>query len=189
VTLSADGSLLALTEVDKIAALMWDVEENSKLKELTGFQTAAPVYSLRFGPGGRSLIWISRARVQLMDIATGTLSKPFEHEDFVGGLALSSDGKTLITGAGPKINLWDVASGQARSGLAENGPVMDMALAPDNRLLAVATPQGCRLWDITTGKQTGFMPGVARLVAFSDDGRQLAVADDQGNIVLWRSGP
>jgi WD40 repeat protein len=186
--LSADGSLLALPEQDKIAAMIWDVEENSKLKELTGFQTAAPVYSVSFSPDGRSVIWLSRARVQIEDLASGALSQSFLHEDFVTGLALSTDRTTLVTAAGMKVTVWDTASGQARQTLMQPGIVFDVALAGDNHTLAIGGQTNTTIIDITNGKTLTTLPGIARDVAFSQDGRQLAVADDQGNVTLYRAG-
>jgi len=188
VTLSSDGSLLAMTEVDKIAAVIWDVEENSRLKELTGFQTAAPVYSVGFGPGGRTVVWLSRARIQMQDIASGALSQTFSHEDFVTAYALSPDRQTLITASGDKVTIWDVASTKVRSVLTEKGVVSDVALPADNHTLAIAGPQGVRLVDITNGKEITSLPGLAREVTFSEDGKQLATADDQGNVTLYRAG-
>jgi WD40 repeat protein len=196
--ISPDGSLVALTLTDRIAVQLWDVEEQRMLRELTGFRTAAPVYSVRFGPDGRSLIWLSRAKVQVMDLASGDFSRPFEHEDFVGALALTADRSTLFTSAGASLTAWSVASGQINT-RASRAPITAMALSPDDRTLAIATQmdgdsalptRGVKLLDAFSLNETltlpAKVPGGARLLAFSQDGRQLAVSDDAGLITLWR---
>jgi WD40 repeat protein len=126
--------------------------------------------------------------MQMQDIASGALSQTFSHEDFVTAYALSPDRQTLITASGDKVTIWDVASTKVRSVLTEKGVVSDVALAADNHTLAIAGPQGVRLVDITNGKEITNLPGPAREVTFSEDGKQLATADDQGNATLYRAG-
>jgi WD40 repeat protein len=185
--LSPDGSLVALTLVERIAVQLWDVEEQRLLREFTGFQTAAPVYSVRFGPGGRSLIWLSRAKVQVMDLATGAFGPAFEHEDFVGALALTTDRATLITGSGPKLTVWDVASGKSTLAEGQPGVITALALSSDDRTVAVATLQNVRLVDAKSARETGSLAAPnARMLAFSEDGRQLAVTDETGALTIWR---
>ena len=184
--LSSDGSLLALPEVDRITVELWDLEEQRQLKQLSGFEAAAPVYGVRFGPGGRTLVWVSRAKVQLQDLASGALGPAFQHEDPVAAVALTTDRSTLVTASGAKLTVWDVASGQGRTALALTAPVAALGLAPDNRTLAIATSQGVRLWDVQTAKELGTLQGNARLLAFSEDGKQLAAGEESGAITIWR---
>jgi WD40 repeat protein len=185
--ISPDGSLVALTLADRIAVQLWDVEEQRLLKEFTGFQTAAPVYGVRFSPDGRALVWGSRAKVQLMDLASGSFSTAVEHEDFVGSLALTTDRLTLITAAGPKLTVWDVASGKQKLSEDQPSTIRGLALSPDNRTIAVATSQNVRLLDVTSARETGTVAAPnARTLAFSQEGKQLAVSDETGLITLWR---
>jgi dipeptidyl aminopeptidase/acylaminoacyl peptidase len=185
--LSPDGSLVAITLADRIAVQLWDVEEQRLLREFTGFQTAAPVYGVRFSPDGRALIWLARAKVQVMDLASGAFSPAVEHEDFVGALALTADRSTLVTAAGPKLTVWDVATGKQKLSEGQPGIVTSLALSPDSRTIAVATPQNVRLVDITSARETATLAAPnARNLAFSEDGKQLAVSDEKGGITIWR---
>ena len=185
--ISPDGSLIALTLADRIAVQLWDVEEQRLLKEFTGFQTAAPVYGVRFSPDGRSLVWLSRAKVQVMDLASGSFSPALEHEDFVGALALTADRLTLITAAGPKLTVWDVASGKQKLAEGQPGVISAVALSRDGRTVAVATPQNVRLLDVASARETGTIAAAnARMLTFSEDGKQLASSDETGMITIWR---
>src|SRR5690606_10549899 len=63
---SPDGKVLAVTLADRIATQLWDVETGALADEVAGFETAAPAYSVQFGPAGRVLIWSARPTAQVM---------------------------------------------------------------------------------------------------------------------------
>ncbi len=50
VAFSVDGTLLATSRLDQIAVDIWHTDTGEMEQEVTGFQTAAPVYSATFGP-------------------------------------------------------------------------------------------------------------------------------------------
>jgi WD40 repeat protein len=77
-----DGKTLAVT-LEDIAVDLWDVPSGNLLRTLSGFESAAPVYGVQWSRDGRTLIWISRATVQLMDVTTGQLGTRFSYEEFV----------------------------------------------------------------------------------------------------------
>lgn len=198
---SPDGHMLAVVITDKIAADLYDVTNGSLVKEMAGFQTAAPVFSVRFSPDSRYLIWISRATVQDQEIASGSLGSILNHEDFVGDATLSPDNKILATVSAGQANsqpielvkLWDPVNGSMRGQLTEtNGLGSSLAFSPDGKLLAAASGNTFAIWDAASQKKLVVLAvdtdAITR-VAFSPDGQVLATASADGWLRLWRIGP
>jgi WD40 repeat protein len=197
---SPDGRTLALTSADEIAVTLWDVTTGQSQRTLSGFQTAAPVYSVIFSPDGRTLIWIARAKVQLMDINSGQLGNAFEHEDFVSDTALTPDGRILATASAgtvnnkyvPFVKLWDAASGRGLGTLIHGDEyTTSIAFSPDGRILAAGSGKSVILWDVATQEELITLSGHTdrvSSVAFSPDGRTLASAGSDGTVRLWQVG-
>lgn len=195
VTISPDGRQLAVTSADNIAVTLYDTATGQPTATLSGFETAAPVYGIRFDPTWHTAIWLARASVQLMDVATGQLGARFEHEDFVADLALSPDGRLLATAAGttingqstPAITLWDTQTGAKTAVLPQPAIVTSVSFSPDGALLAAGDIEGnILLWDVNQQSQVAALNDhveQVRQVAFSPDGRFLAASD--GQFRLW----
>ncbi len=92
---SPDGRTLLISSADDLAAYLYDSETGEHLQTLTGYSTAAPIYSVTFSPDGENLLWHSRATFQVQTVADGTLSEPVQFWDFVGVYALSPDSSVL----------------------------------------------------------------------------------------------
>jgi WD40 repeat protein len=116
---SPDGGLLAIPLMEEIAVELYDTQTGEAVRRLTGFETAAPVYGAVFSSNGEHLIWISRGRVQPMNIATGALGPGFSHQEFVSAVALAPDDSVLAVSTAatvndeytPVIQLWHPGSG------------------------------------------------------------------------------
>ncbi len=193
-----DGKTLATNSADQIAVLLWDVTTGKQTGTLKGFQTAAPVYSFAFSPDGKTLIWISRGTVQLMDIAANKMGARISHEDFVGAVAMTQDGTLLATLSATTVNkqlvglvkLVDAASGNEVVQLIQSkGIGSTLAFSPDGKLLAVGAEKTITLWDVVSQKEVGAITGHTdriNSVAFSPDGRTLASSSNDDTVRLWR---
>lgn len=182
-----DGKTFALTSMDEIAATIWDEQTGQQTKKLSGFQTAAPVYQVAFSSDGKTLLWISRGIIQLMDVASGKLGAKFEHEDFIFDQALAHDGRTLITAAEGTIIFWDVASGKKSKAGPPANPTA-LALSSGGRVLAVASGSSILLWDVAAQKQLRTLTGHGdrvTSVAFAPEGLTLASASDDDVVRVW----
>jgi WD40 repeat protein len=96
----------------------------------------------------------------------------FRHEGLLTEAAFPADGKFLATvGTDRCLRLWDLASGKL---LRQHCPLPDR-------------PGTLALYDVATGKRALRVPfvGSAPVVAFSADGRALAVAGADTTILLY----
>lgn len=187
VVFAPDGKSFALTSQEDIAAVIWDAQRGQQTKKLSGFQTGAPVYEVAFSSDGKTLLWISRGIIQLMDVASGKLGAKFEHEDFIFDQALTHDGRTLVTAAEGTIIFWDVASGK-KSKVSQQLTPTAIALSPGGRVLAVAAGNNILLWDVATQKQLRVLTGHSdrvTSVAFAPEGLTLASASDDDVVKVW----
>ncbi|HEY7315458.1 MAG TPA: sigma-70 family RNA polymerase sigma factor [Gemmataceae bacterium] len=101
----------------------------------------------------------------------------------LSSLCFSPDGKTLYAASGTHLSIlrWETTTGKALPPLGKHdGGLNGLALAPDGRSVAAVTMDGTLyLWEIATGQTrlVGKDAGYATTVAFSPDGRLLAVAN------------
>ncbi len=152
--------------------------------------------SLALSPSGKQFAVRSKEHnhVYLYDVATGRLDAVLRgHSAPVEFVGYRPDGKQLATGGWDRtIRLWDPATGREQAHLrvdfakpkSEGSPIV--VYSPDgNRIVSFARDDGAgtsRLWDPATGKQIavlGEWQGLRRAVAFSPDGKLVAVTSSE----------
>ena len=180
---TGDGAHLIVTEDSTIAASVFDVRTSGKVGTLTGFQTAAPVYTFIIGPTDTGA-WHARATVQFAQIPSGTLGARLSFEDFVGEVSFTRDGRLLLTTTGmqengkivARLQAWDPGSGTERLRVTLPEVGARATLSADGALVAVAGNGGARILD-SMGAQvwTDTKHGAATTAVFTADRRALLV--------------
>ena len=129
-----------------------------------------------------------------------------EPTERISSVVFSPDGKTLAGGSSDHtVRLWDVKTGEPKGTLTgHRHTVNSVAFSPDGKLLASSGSYDhtVRLWDTETWEPKGtlnghtnghterfieipFSPWVTG-VAFSPDGKTLAIGSTDGTLRLWK---
>jgi WD40 repeat protein/serine/threonine protein kinase len=181
------------------AALVWDAET---MRGRARFSDHAVVtFCVAWHPKGHRVASAGSAdgqfTVKVWDPATGAevfkLPAPGRPEFFAVAFS-PPDGRYLVTGRGNNgsVDVWDANDGRwIRSLGAHNSPVRGVTFSPDGRRLATVSANGeVNLWDSTQlGEKHkpqellhtfhAHSPGVGLTVAFSPDGKHLAMSDKE----------
>jgi WD40 repeat protein len=150
--------------------------------------------------GGPVLASAGGGKILLHSVADGKLLRPLPADRQVRALAMSPDGKTLAAaGDDPTVRLWEVATGKSAAALRDHTDwVLCLAFSPDGKLLASGGYDGLvRLWDVAGAKKMRDLtaapvpppkpapePSAVLSVAFSPDGKTLALGSANGQIRL-----
>ncbi len=209
VAFSPDGKTLASASGDKTVRL-WNVATGKNFAALEGHQDA--VRRVAFSPDGKTLASITFSfglttlgktadkTVKLWNAETRRNIETFSGDGFLS-LAFSPDGTRLAASCLDRtIRLWDVKTGVNTGTLPvrDRPYVESVAFSPDGKTLAAAgcwnedTPSRLHdvktlLLDVKTGKTVRVLPGddAVQTVAFSPDGKILALATINYRIELW----
>ena len=129
--------------------------------------------------------------VTLWDTESRIGSNIVGHESPVTAVAFSPDGKTIASASLDGIvQLWDLAAGKERFRLSGQRVSFFSTLGfsfTGNRLITAHQDRTIRLWDSRTGGEVGRIgPHQGKILCFalSPDDRLLAVADNEGNVLL-----
>ena len=165
----------------------------------------SPGNDVAFSPDGRALVSSDQRSVVVWDMSGGqAIGQPLgEPTDLITDVSFSPDGKRLVAGQvdGDTVE-YDTATRRQVLRIAGGSVVTSVAYALDGKQIAVGTIDGkVRLFDPKSGAAIGSPLDVGQAaiwqVAFSPDGRLLAVAVDpngaagfddqrrQGEVQLW----
>jgi WD40 repeat protein len=196
---SPDGSR-AVTGSDAGEARVWNVMTGERLHVLPRGDGA--ISSVAFTPDGKFVVTgAEHGRARLWDVATGEKSgRVFDAHESAGdvySVAFSADGKYLITGnSDGTARIWTVHDrrqvGEPLRAASHGYGVVRVAFSPDGQAVATGNGEQVQLWDVASHQPLGgSLDGDA--VAFSRDGRSLAVASPMGQTarlwkrILWRN--
>jgi WD40 repeat protein len=188
---SPDGKLLAVGVGPAIR--VWDVATGKESCSWEAFPQL--VWGLAFSPDGKALAaagWICSA-VRVYDLTTGKQRGPDGgHTSTVTALHFGPQGKTIASvGRDNARFLWDLATQRGeRAPAGPPGKWVPQTLSPDGKTLATAEgAEGLvRLWDFASGKELATLCRLGCAInglAYSPDGRTLALAAQDATIRLW----
>jgi WD40 repeat protein/serine/threonine protein kinase len=174
---SPDGKRLVSASEDRTAQL-WDVPSGKALLTFQGHTSS--VMSVAFSPDGELVatggddqtirLWGTRTGQSLLSVRPG---------GFPEVLTFSPDGRRLAAGCSSSVIVYELAHRLGRQLSGRGHVTMALAMHPCRPLLASASRNlDVSLDDLSTGQklQSSILPGLAGNLAFSPDGRLLAVA-------------
>jgi len=190
---SPDGLRLAFESAVDLRVSIWDRLTGVDVRQLTGFETAAPVYGTRFSPGWTWMYWASRASMQFSEVESGGLghSVPFSWGEFSpkeDRVVLVEDGWIYQTVA--QAIVVDVRSGETLAVLDhhEDAIIRAVAFSPHGQLIATALGPTIKIWEALSGAELATLPpagGRVHDLMFSPDGRLLLSLAEGELIELW----
>ena len=194
VSFAPDGRTLATASRDSTISV-WDVATGGERMRCQGHRGA--VLAVVFTPDGKQLVsggadgtirlWRSPRSSDGFAAAEEVKSFRVSAEE-VQTVAFSTDASTAAAGtAGGDIFVWNLAKGARVRHLRQEGQVYCLTLSSDGkRLAANHAARGLALWDLTSDSEPQlFSEEVVASLAFTPDGRALAVGDHDNCIVLW----
>jgi WD40 repeat protein len=214
VEVSPDGKTIALASNNKAIVLL-DLTTGQKLHEIKPQGILSGNDILGFSPDGELLaIQYRQNKLGLYDVKKGEIVKDLEGGRGVGTrrLCFSADSK-VVAGGGESIRpsllgVWDVESAkflgsfnpiqevQARVAIASDGKsIASWGKEPNRDPSKMDEPgpsETVQLWDVATRKETQQFqidaPDNVSLVAFSPNGKCIAVHGDRSTIYLFDTG-
>lgn len=203
VVFSPDGKLLGVTVRGGSGALVDPAKNGERVRRFDG-DAEESESAVAISPDGKSFaLACAEGWVRVFDLESGDEQASFSHGGPVRSLAFTSDGKGLVTGGGlpwkepaegmeeearpteepdpdgPTARVWDPATGAKLHDLdAKTGNTVScVAASPAAPIVAVARgDQKLVLFDLAQKKRHEVeVPGCAGYVAFSGDGKLVAV--------------
>jgi|WetSurMetagenome_2_1015567.scaffolds.fasta_scaffold00750_4 WD40 repeat protein len=192
-----DGKTLA--SISGNIAHIWDLETESELYCMTpndSIEGRMDEIPMAFSPDGEMLAAeYLDGLIHIWDVRNGT-EKGHLSEDWVEAIRFSRDGKTLIAAGINGTSLWDAGNGTKCQENVYDFGYTTLALNSDGQILAEAywNNSTCRVLDVSSAKVMAMMEpnasmkslfGESNSMAFSPDGRSLAIAGYSGTIGIW----
>ena len=185
---SSDGALLVVAT--GIGIWIYDTTTYQEVALLTAH--TSEVNCLVFSPDGHILASGGEdGTILLWHRSTGAQKVLTKSAKPVSNLAFSPDGKTIASGSRGSIRFWDTITGEEKDALTGlPGHINNLSFSPDGKTIVSVTwgdGEVC-ISNIITGKPqktfTVRMTDNVFSVAFSSDGKIVAIGNSDGNIYL-----
>lgn len=187
IAISPDGKYVVAGGADQTARI-WDFETGRTIRVFYGHNDL--ITGVDFSPDGKYIVTGSYDHTaRLWEVATGETVRVFAGQsDKIENVVFSPDGRYMIT-AGPKeARVWDVSTGRTVQ-VISGSDYFRVRYSPDGKYFAIGSSSDrlIRLYDAKTFEETRVFenPDTAGCIAFSPDGKTIAVAVDHTAIRLW----
>jgi WD40 repeat protein len=198
IAISSDGQTLISGSSDKTIKL-WNLKTGQLIRTLRDSQ---PVYRLLLSSDGESLASVTspnslsygmgETTVTLWNLKMGKVVRTLsDFADYSAPPLLSPDGQILVTGSNDNsIKLWNTRTGvRIRSLMSHSATVTRLAISPDGQFLASSSSNDgtVKLWNFKTGQIIRTISDLKFInsLAFSSDGRTLAMHDGSRGLQVW----
>ena len=167
---------------------IWDVREDRNLTTIARYQT--PQLYVAFSGDDRMVATAGDNLVRVWDIYAGEEVATLPHRGAVESVTFSFDGNTIASGCcDGTINLWrrkkDRGNQQYARASRFRGPSRHLAFSPDGSQIASGNGISVRVWNTEKGNEILSLPGTTQCLAFSPNGRRLAVSDTNKILRIW----
>jgi WD40 repeat protein len=187
VEFSPDGTMLASTSSDSTVKI-WSFGERAEVFALAGHESK--VCKAVFSRDSKSIISAGRDST----IRIWRIHNKFEaatltgHSNWVRHVCFSPDGKFIASSSHDQFTkVWNTQKQCLEFDLPkQSGAVWAASFSPNNKLLVLVTEKNVKIWDVSEQKEIKSLSGnpAFHCVAFSNDGKYLAVCDNKG-LILW----
>lgn len=195
---SPDGRQLAGADADGRLTL-WRADTGEVLA--TPGPVGAEVADVAWGEGGAALVVADeRGRVVLWELPELRAPRPLAVEGDT--IATSADGTLLAVGNGEILTVLSLRANTPVMRAVTAGALVDLAFSPDGQLITTAAntrrevvPGGYQdegvfeVWEVASGRRVAVVGGIGsgvEAIAFSPDGRTLAVGGEMYDVIFWR---
>ncbi len=162
-------------------------------QEHTTLTHGGSVYSVAYSPINSSLIASAGGEhtIKLWDLNQGKVTTLGNHKETINSIAFSPDGKYLVSGSDDyTMKLWDVSSSRHLSTLSHvtdqfRSQIKAVTFSPDGQKI-VSAGLHVKIWDTHTLREIATIRHHEWIftVAFSSDGKYLAMGDTGGQITV-----
>jgi hypothetical protein len=183
VAYSPDGGRIATGAGDHTARI-WASDTGRELLSLRHLTVLGFVRDVAFSADGLRLATAAGdGTVRLWDCRSGRQLLKASHDKPAWSVAVSPDGALMASaGEDHSVRLWNSRDGRQVARLDQADPI-EVVFSPTGRLVA-ASGDRTRIWDTRDGREVCSLAPLSWSVAFSPDGRSLAVGGKEAARVV-----